>query len=108
MTTVFHAWPYDRFIEIESNLNRKKLHRMNQDSNFNRASFSNRDNVRASIQLGSESQPQDLKRLFPLNNRPTHFDINNTSVIITVKRNKLSFSSIEINMPFPAPVHSVS
>ena len=27
MTTVFHAWPYGRFIEIQSNLRRKKLHR---------------------------------------------------------------------------------
>ena len=30
--TVFHAWPYCRFIEIESNLRRKKLHRTNQSS----------------------------------------------------------------------------
>ena len=29
MTTVFHAWAYGRFIEIQSNLRRKKLHRMN-------------------------------------------------------------------------------
>ena len=27
MTTVFHTWPYGRFIEILSNLRRKKLHR---------------------------------------------------------------------------------
>ena len=27
MTTVFHAWPYGRFIEIQINLRRKKLHR---------------------------------------------------------------------------------
>ena len=25
MTTVFHAWPYGRFIGIQSNLRRKKL-----------------------------------------------------------------------------------
>ena len=30
MTAVFHAWPYGRFIEIQSNLRRKKLHRTNQ------------------------------------------------------------------------------
>ena len=29
MTTVFHTWAYGRFIEIQSNLRRKKLHRMN-------------------------------------------------------------------------------
>ena len=34
MTTVFHTWVYGRFIETQSNLRRKKLHRMNQSSNF--------------------------------------------------------------------------
>ena len=34
MTTVFHTWSYDRFIEIQSNLRKKKLHRTNQGSNF--------------------------------------------------------------------------
>ena len=29
MTTVFHTWAYGRFIEIQSNLRRKKLHRTN-------------------------------------------------------------------------------
>ena len=28
MTTVFHAWPYGRLINIQSNLRRKKLHRI--------------------------------------------------------------------------------
>ena len=58
MTTVFHAWLYGRFIEIQSNLRRKKLHRTNQGSNFLGGSFSNRDNVTAPIQLRRESQPQ--------------------------------------------------
>ena len=30
MTTIFHALAYDRFIEIQSNLTRKKLNRTNQ------------------------------------------------------------------------------
>ena len=51
MTTVFHAWPYGIFIEIQSNLSRKKLHRMNQGYNFLRSSFSNRDHVRAPTQF---------------------------------------------------------
>ena len=34
MTIVFHAMVYGRFIERQSNLRRKKLHRMNQGSNF--------------------------------------------------------------------------
>ena len=29
VTTVFHTWACGRFIEIQSNLRRKKLHRMN-------------------------------------------------------------------------------
>ena len=30
MTTVFLAWVYGRFTEIQSDLGRKKVHRMNQ------------------------------------------------------------------------------
>ena len=58
MATVFHAWSYGKFIEIQSNLRRKKLHRTNEGSNFLRYSFSNRDNVRALIQFTRESQPK--------------------------------------------------
>ena len=59
MATVFHAWLYGIFIEIQSNLKGKKFHRMNQGSNFLGGSFSNRDNVRALIQFRRESQPQN-------------------------------------------------
>ena len=38
---------------------------MNQGSNFLRAGFSNRDNVRAPIRLTRESQPQHLQRTDP-------------------------------------------
>ena len=51
-----------RFIEIQSNIGRKKLHRTNQESNFLGSTFSNRDNGRASVQFRGESQPQHLKR----------------------------------------------
>ena len=64
MTIVLHALPYCRFIEIQSNLRRKKLHRMNQGYNFVGGSFSSRANVRAPIQFARESQPQHVKRLF--------------------------------------------
>ena len=50
MITVFHARPCGGFIEILSNLWRKKLHRMNQGSDFLRENFCNRENVRAPIQ----------------------------------------------------------
>ena len=55
MTAVFDAWPNGRFIEIQSNLMGKKLHRMNQSSNFVEGTFSNRDNVRAPIQFRKEN-----------------------------------------------------
>ena len=55
-TIVFHIRPYDRFIEIQSNLKRKKLQRTNQGSNFLGCSFSK--NVRAPIQFRREKQPQ--------------------------------------------------
>ena len=73
MTTVFHTWPYGRFIEIQSNLRRKETHRTNQGSNFLVGSFSNRDNVRALIKFRRESQPQHLKRCFFLKNRSIQF-----------------------------------
>ena len=70
MTTVFHAWPYSRFIEIQSNLRRKKLHRTNQGCNSLGGSFSNRDNVRAPIQFRRKSQRQHVKRSFFHKKRP--------------------------------------
>ena len=49
MTTVFHACLYERFIEMQSNLRRKKLHTTNQGSNFPGESFRDRGKVRTSI-----------------------------------------------------------
>ena len=69
-------------------------------------SFSNRDNVRAPIQFGRESQPHHLKISFFFKNRLIHFHVNSTSLIRLVKQNQLSFSSPEINKPLSA--HSVS
>ena len=45
MKTVFHLWKYGRFIEIQSKLRRKKLHKTNKGFNFLRGSFSNKVNV---------------------------------------------------------------
>ena len=103
LTAVFHARLYGMFIEIQRNLRRRTLHRMNQGSNFLGGSFSNNDNVRAPIQFRRQGrQPQLLKRWFFPKTKLTHFHINSTSVIKTVKQNKISFSSIKINKPFPA------
>ena len=54
MTTVFHARPYGRFIEIKGDLKRKKRYRAYQGPNFLRGSFSNRNNVRTLIQFRGE------------------------------------------------------
>ena len=108
MTTMFHAEPFGGFTVIQNHLRRKKLHRMNQGSNFFGGSFRYRDDVRVPIQFGRERYPKHLKILFLLENRPFHFHINSTSVIRLIKQNLLSFSSIEINKPLPAPVQSVS
>ena len=55
MITVFHAKLYGEAIEIKRNVKGKKLHSMNQGSNFLVGSFSNRDNVRTLIQIRSKS-----------------------------------------------------
>ena len=86
MYSVFHARLHSRFIEIQSNLGRKKLQRTDQGYNFLRGSFSNRDNVKVPIQFRRESKPQHLKRWFFLKNRTIHFHINSTSVITLVKQ----------------------
>ena len=61
MTTIFHAWPYGRFIEIQRNLRRKKLHRTNQDYNFLGDSFSNRDNEEPQSNLEEKLNPSISK-----------------------------------------------
>ena len=75
MTAVFHAWLYDRFIEIQSNLRRKKLHRTNQGSNVLGGSLSNRDNVRVPIQFRREEKvnPSILKDDFSSRTNPSIF-----------------------------------
>ena len=100
MTILFNARLYGRFIEIQSNLWRKKLYRTSQGSNFLACSLSNKDNVRAPIQFRSERQPQHLiKRSFFLKNWPIHFHINGIPVIGLVKWNQLNFCSIAISCP---------
>ena len=50
-------WTYGRFIEIQNNIRRQKLHRKNQGSNFLGGSFSNRHNIRFPIQFRKKSTP---------------------------------------------------
>ena len=71
LTTVFYACPYDRFIEIQSNLRRKKLQRMNQGSSFLVGSFSNKDNARTIIQFRRKINPSILKDDFSSRTDPS-------------------------------------
>ena len=72
ITKVLHEKLYGRFIETNSNIKkgkqlhrkRKELHRKNQGSNFLGDSFSNRDDIRAPIQLRGVRQSQYIKTLF--------------------------------------------
>ena len=73
MTAVFHAWPYGKFIEIQSQFRRKKLHKTNQGANFLGLSLRNRDNIRAPIQIRREIQPKLLKTGVLLKNRSIHW-----------------------------------
>ena len=72
MKTVFHAWPYGRFIEIKRNLRRKKLHRANQGSNFLEGNLAI-DNVRAQSNLEETVNPSILKDDFSLRTDPSTF-----------------------------------
>ena len=89
-------------------IDKEKLHGTKQGSNFSQQ-FQQQIQCKSHnpIQKRKDS-PLILKVVFFFKNRPIHFHINSTSVVRPFKRNKLSFSSIEINKPFPAPVHSVS
>ena len=64
MTTVFHTWPYGRFIEIQNNLRRKKLHRTNPGSNFLGGSFSNREMQEPQSNLQEKVNPCFLRDYF--------------------------------------------
>ena len=73
MIILFHTWWHGRFVEIQSNLKRKKLHRINQRSNFLGGSLSKRGNVRAPIQFRRESQSYILKDDFSSRTNPSIF-----------------------------------
>ena len=64
MIKLFLVWAYGRFIEIQSNLKRKKLHKANQGSDFLGGRF--RDNIRAPNQFKRASQPQHQEQTDPL------------------------------------------
>ena len=77
------------------------------ERNFLGGSFSNKNNVRASIRFRRKSQPQHFKRWFFLKKRPIHFHINSTSVVGPVKRIQVSSSGTEISKPLSVPVQCI-
>ena len=92
MTAIFHIRLYGRFIEIKSNLKRKKLYRKNHYSNFLGGSLTNRDTGRDPMGKGS---PRILKHASSRTDLSISTSI--TSVNRPVKQKKLSFCSIETN-----------
>ena len=100
MKTVFHPRLYGRFIEIQSNHRRNKLHTTNQGSNFLGGTFSNRDNVRAPIQFIRERLPQHLKRWFFLKNRLINFHTNSTHVNKPIKKKSWAFPELKSTSHF--------
>ena len=64
MTTVFHAGVYGRFIEIQSNVKKKKLHRVNQGSIFLVDNFNNRDMYKFQSNYEENVNPIILKDVF--------------------------------------------
>ena len=71
---ISQARPYGRFIDIKINFRRKKLHMTNQGSNFLVGIFSNRFNVRASIQIRRKRQSQHVQN-FSLRTNPSSFTL---------------------------------
>ena len=66
-------------LDIQSNLKKKKLQKINQGSNFFGGRFSNRDYVRATIQFRRESLLKHPKRLF-FSLEHTHQDKQRTTI----------------------------
>ena len=67
MTTVFHAWLYGRFAEIQSKLKRKKLNTSYQSSNIFGGNFSNRDNIRGQSNLEEKVNLNNFKKIIKRN-----------------------------------------
>ena len=106
MNTVFHAWPYGRFIEIRATSGERNFIEWIKAPIFLEAVLAIETMQEPQSSLEEKVNPSILKIIFP--HEQTHPRDNSTSVIRPVKQSKLSFSSIEINKPLPASVHSVS
>ena len=89
----YSMWSYSRFIEIQSSLRRKKLHRKNEGSNFIVCSLSIRDNLRVPIQK-RKTTPASWNHFF-LKNKFINIHLISTSVIRLVEQKKLSFPALK-------------
>ena len=74
MKSVFHAWPYGRFIEMKINLRRKKFYRTNQ-GNFLGGNFSNRQCKKSQSNLEEKVKPIILKDVFSSRTDPSIFTL---------------------------------
>ena len=107
MITVFLARLYGRFKKIQSNLRRKKLQRTIKSPVFLEAVLAIETMQEPQSDLEEKVNPSVLKDdFFSRTDQPILTSIAPV-LFRLVKRNQLSFSSIEINRPLPDPVHSV-
>ena len=108
MTTVFHAWLYGRFIEIQSNLRRKKLHKTNQGSNFLKALLATEIMKQPQSSLEEKVNPSIVKDNFSSRTAPYIFTSIASVLLDQSDETDCVFFRIEINKVLPAPIHSVS
>ena len=109
MATALHARQYGRFIQRYRAITRERklFQGTNKTFNFAEGSFSYNSSIRVLIQFRRKIQTQHPKGSFFTQEQTHSFSHQQHSVIKTVKQNKLSFSSIEVNKPLPAHFQSV-
>ena len=89
-----YAMLHGGFIEIKSNLRRKKLHNTNQCSNFLWSSFRGRDNVKGPINLEEINSHSILKTFF-CKNKSVHIHISSIGVTRSVKETSWIFPALK-------------
>ena len=90
MTTVFYTRLYCRFIEIQSNLRKKKLHRIKVPI-FLEAGLTIEIILESQFNLEEKNNASILKDDFSSTKDPPIFTSINTSVIRPIKKIQLSF-----------------
>ena len=105
MTVVFNAWTYSRFIEIQSNLRRKKVHRTNQGTILLEVLLAIEIIEEPQSNLEEKIYPSILKDDFSSKADPPIF--TSTAPVLLERPNKTS-SEFQALKSRPTSVHSFS